>query len=91
MNAMTRITTQPHRQSLVTRVEEIAPDARLRLEERCEHIVSVSEGVVGVALAEDDAILTPGEWIGIGAGERRIAWNAGDEAARVVVAQHPSC
>ena len=51
-----------------------------------EHTLYVSDGVVYVVLDEDELALTAGDQIGIRRGELRRAWNAGDEAARVVVA-----
>jgi quercetin dioxygenase-like cupin family protein len=51
-----------------------------------EHTIYVSDGVLYVILEADELALTAGDQIGIRRGELRRAWNAGEEAARVVVA-----
>ena len=67
---------------------ELQPDERLpgdRLDESRDQLIVVSEGVVYVALEDDDSVLTPGDSALIRAGQPRRVWNAGDETARFVV------
>jgi mannose-6-phosphate isomerase-like protein (cupin superfamily) len=85
MNTLTYIPIEPR--SRVTRVAELAPDDRLHLDDEREQVLSVIKGVLVVALAEDDAILTPGDFVTVGAGVRARAWNGGDEDVRVVVCE----
>ena len=89
MNTVTNIPTET-RPSCVTHVAALAPLERMRIDAGVERIVSVVDGVVAVALEDDDAILTPGHSIDIAAGERARAWNAGDETARVVISACPA-
>jgi quercetin dioxygenase-like cupin family protein len=67
---------------------ELRPDERLdsaRMGETRDQLIVVSEGVVYVALEDDDRVLTPGDQTLIRAGEPRCVWNAGDETARFVI------
>jgi quercetin dioxygenase-like cupin family protein len=63
----------------------MAPGSRLDLDPGSEQTISVSEGVIYVLMEDDEVVLTPGDSLTIPAGERRRAWNAGDETARVEV------
>ena len=56
-----------------------------RLHHGKEQSISVDEGIVYVVLEEDEIALTAGDSLTIAAGERRSAWNAGDEVARIAV------
>jgi quercetin dioxygenase-like cupin family protein len=61
-------------------------DPLQRLPQRIDdHTLYVAEGVLYVVLEEDELALTPGDQIGVRAGELKRAWNAGEEVARVVV------
>ena len=68
-------------------VVKLRPDERLQVSEHSDNVVCVMDGTVYVAFEDDDAILTPGDQLTIRAGESHRAWNAGDEAASVVVGE----
>jgi glyoxylate utilization-related uncharacterized protein len=69
-------------------VHVLGPDDRLPID-GAEHTLSVSDGVLHVVLEDDELALTPGDQIGLRSGELRRAWNAGEDAARVVVMSRP--
>jgi quercetin dioxygenase-like cupin family protein len=56
---------------------------RLHLPPHHDTAVIVSDGVLYVALDDDEVVLTAGDEIVIPAGEPRRAWNAGDAPAQV--------
>jgi quercetin dioxygenase-like cupin family protein len=64
---------------------QLAPDQPLELDASREQVVSVSAGVLYVALDGDEMVLTAGDLVTIAAGSRRRVWNAGDEPAQVTV------
>ncbi|MEA2439907.1 MAG: Cupin [Thermoleophilaceae bacterium] len=64
---------------------DLAPGAPLRIDPSSDQLVRVTDGVLYVRLEEHDVVLLPGDSLTVPAGESRRAWNAGDEAARVVV------
>jgi mannose-6-phosphate isomerase-like protein (cupin superfamily) len=68
-------------------VLQLHPDERLRVNDRSDNVVCVIDGTMYVAFEDDDVILTPGDQLTIRAGEDYRAWNAGDEAASVVVGE----
>jgi quercetin dioxygenase-like cupin family protein len=68
---------------------ELKPDERLgsdRLSTGRDQLIRVSDGVVYVALEDDDVVLTAGDSIVVRAHEPRRVWNAADVTARLVVA-----
>ena len=69
---------------------QLAPEQRLELDASREQVIAVAAGVVYVALADDEVVLTAGDSIAIAAGEPRRAWNAGDSIAHVVVRAEPA-
>jgi quercetin dioxygenase-like cupin family protein len=72
------------------RIHELEPDERLRadrLDPARDQLICVEDGIVYVALEDDEHVLTFGDSVVIGAGEQRRVWNAGDETARFVVAE----
>jgi quercetin dioxygenase-like cupin family protein len=64
----------------------LAPDERLPGTTLDEQLIRVTDGVIYVALADDDVVLLPGDSLAIPAGEPRRVWNAGDVTARLLVA-----
>jgi quercetin dioxygenase-like cupin family protein len=64
----------------------LAPDERLPGTTLDEQLIRVTDGVICVALEDDDVVLLPGDSLAIRAGEPRRIWNAGDIAARLLVA-----
>jgi quercetin dioxygenase-like cupin family protein len=72
-----------------THTHELQPTERIpvaHLDRDREQSIHVLDGVVYVVLEEDDVVLTPGDSLTIPAGQSRWAWNAGDETARLVLA-----
>jgi quercetin dioxygenase-like cupin family protein len=65
----------------------LAPDERLEIEPYCEQVIHVATGVLYVALADDETVLTAGDSMQIGAADAARAWNAGDEPASVEVSR----
>jgi quercetin dioxygenase-like cupin family protein len=64
----------------------LAPDERLRLDGLGEQAIAVTDGVVYVALEDDDVVLLPGDSLVVASGAPRRVWNAGDVTARLLVA-----
>jgi quercetin dioxygenase-like cupin family protein len=63
----------------------LAPDERLEIEPYCEQVIHVAGGVLYVAVGDDEAVLTAGDSMHVGARDAARAWNAGDEPASVEV------
>jgi len=61
----------------------LAPDERLPSPmSDYDQVVHVTDGVLCIALAEDDMVLLPGDSATIAAFEPHRIWNGGDETAR---------
>jgi mannose-6-phosphate isomerase-like protein (cupin superfamily) len=75
----------------IAQTEEIAPAERLRLDPRREHVLSVLDGVLYVALDDHDVVLTPGDSVTIPCGEPSRTWNGGDEPAHFLHATQGGC
>ena len=56
---------------------ELAADQRLPLDSSHEHEVTVTDGVLYVAMGEHEVVLTGGDSLTIAAGADARAWNAG--------------
>jgi quercetin dioxygenase-like cupin family protein len=67
--------------------QDLAPGDVLRTDATRDQLVRVTDGILCVRQAEDDAVLVAGDSITLLAGEPRHVWNAGDETARVVVSE----
>jgi hypothetical protein len=66
--------------------QELGPGDLLSTDPERDQVVRVTDGILYVRQADDDAVLVAGDSITLLAGESR-AWNAGDEVARVVVSE----
>ena len=51
-----------------------------------DQTIRVTDGILYVRRDDDEAVLTAGDSVTLYAGEPRRVWNAGDEPARVVIA-----
>ena len=71
------------------RTRRLAPGARLKLG-RGEHTLVVQEGVLYVALADDEVALIAGDEIVVTDRTLRGAWNAGADTAEVAVLTRPT-
>lgn len=66
-------------------VVTLAPDERLPVDSPRDLTLAVFDGVLYVTAGEDDYVLMPGDSVSLRAGAHARAWNAGDDAARVIV------
>lgn len=69
-------------------VVELAVDERIdptRLDTRRGTTLAVVDGVVCVSVGDDDYVLMPGDSVTLRAGADARAWNAGDDAARLII------
>jgi quercetin dioxygenase-like cupin family protein len=69
---------------------ELAPGALLATDRARSQLLRVVDGVVYVQTEDDEAVLLPGDSALLPAGEARRVWNAGDEAAHVLLLDRPS-
>jgi len=76
--------------SLIQNHTELVPGAALTTDRSRSQLLRVIDGVVFVRGADDDTVLTPGDSIVLAAGEPRRVWNAGDEAAHVMLLAQPA-
>ena len=79
---MTALLHIPARSITMVRLE---PDDRLALDLTRENVVCIADGLLYLAIGDDDVTLMGGEQIVVPAGSDIRAWNAGDEPARVIV------
>ena len=66
-------------------VVALAPDQPLPLDSPRDVTLAVFDGILYVTVGDDDYVLMPGDSVSLRAGAHARAWNAGDEAARVIV------
>jgi quercetin dioxygenase-like cupin family protein len=94
MIAATQTATAPHispapaERRSIGLVVELAPDAHIRpaqLESQRGSTLVVYDGILCVTVGDDDYVLMPGDSVTLRAGARARAWNAGDDAARVII------
>lgn len=69
-------------------VVALAPDEQLPLDSPREVTLAVFDGVLYVTVGDDDYVLMPGDSVSLRAGAKARAWNAGDDAARIIVERH---
>jgi hypothetical protein len=64
---------------------QLEPDDRLGVDTNRDNLISVTEGLLYLAIGDDDVMLLGGEQIALRAGEPVRAWNAGDEPTQVII------
>jgi quercetin dioxygenase-like cupin family protein len=76
--------------SLIHNHTELAPGDPLVTDPSRSQLLRVIDGVLYVRGDHDDTVLTPGDSIVLSAGEPRHVWNAGDDAAHVMLVARPA-
>jgi quercetin dioxygenase-like cupin family protein len=69
---------------------ELAPGAPLVTDRARSQLLRVVDGIVYVRTEDDEAVLLSGDSTLLPAGEARRVWNAGDDAAHVLLMDRPS-
>ena len=69
---------------------ELAPGDPLPTDRARAQLLRVFDGVVYVQIEDDESVLLSGDSALLPAGEDRRVWNAGDEAAHVLLVDRPS-
>jgi quercetin dioxygenase-like cupin family protein len=69
---------------------ELTPGAALVTDGARAQLLRVVDGIVYVRGEDDDAVLVAGDSALLRAGEARRVWNAGDEAAHLLLVDRPS-
>jgi len=67
---------------------ELAPGDPLVIDPSRSQLLRVIDGIVFVRGDDDDAVLTPGDSIVLGAGRPNRVWNAGDDHAHLTLVPH---